>query len=66
MKALLARLFRMFHSPEPTKPVEPWPFPTPEAIEKAKKAACKPAKKTVKTAAKKHGNRNHNKQKKSI
>lgn len=47
MKDLLAKLLGMFHKPEPTKPVEPWPFP-------AEKECCggcnKPAKKTVKKA----------------
>lgn len=58
MKDLLAKLIRMFHQPEATKPVEPWPFP------KDCKGSCgdckgsekKPAKKTVakkKPAAKK-------------
>ena len=41
MKDLLAKLLGMFHKPEPTKPVEIWPFPTPEAVEKAKECCGK-------------------------
>ena len=34
MKALLAKLLSLFKQPEPTKPVELWPFP--EQVEEAK------------------------------
>lgn len=55
MKDLLAKLIRMFHQPEATKPVEPWPFPKVSS-EKCCGGCNKPAKKTVakkKPAAKK-------------
>jgi hypothetical protein len=48
MRELLASIFRLFKKPDPQKPVEAWPFPTEEAIKKAKECCggCdKPAKK---------------------
>ena len=52
MKALLAKLLGMFHTPEPAKPVEPWPFPKEEVVKAPakKRIAAKPKKAAVKNA----------------
>jgi hypothetical protein len=53
MKALLTKLLSLFKQPEPTKPVEPWPFPEQVKEMKAtpKKTRALPAKATVAKAA---------------
>ena len=51
MKDLLAKLLGMFHKPEPTKPIEVWPFPPVEEAKAAPKKRV--AAKGVVAAAKK-------------
>ena len=49
MKDLLAKLLGMFHKPEATKVVEPWPFPPVVEVCEPREKCCggckKPAKK---------------------
>lgn len=57
MKDLLAKLIRIFHQPEPQKPVDPWPFPKVSEDFEPREKCCggcnKPAKKPAKPIARK-------------